>query len=1323
MALDESNLEDDYLLVPSCIESLVNSAEQLQQLALYIDKHYIKLLLTYGYTYESTLDLSSIFPNLKLDDINASQLKSQREYNLSKLLQDQQVLGSLHSTLKCLPLLEELSSFIERCFTTIELTLKRSTYHLNKVNDGASQNPKLNDRDSRSISVEEFHLNEQAKLHCTLISLMDVLYALVSLDKTIQAHTNIRSGLQFFKSICQIIVETKSGKPSNPFGARDDLGDFGIGDVSSDELNRLVEFVDSIQLTLFKDKLSLYELCLDHFQYLGLILSKDKTRNGFKNLALQFENFLVSYSDLILADQEMTTCNKSSKSLAEQNLYLLDLIVSPSLYMNSTTRRAFGILSIYRLYQCIFKSKSENRIMRSVCLMLQKVRTSNLLHLIGTNSYLLLSDFIAIHLPNIGSKVIQRLNDQSDLITKQLDLTREFERETMRVVPWQMELKATFNFAYGDGNSIDLFRRQLSVFEFGLKLADEINETIKISTSAHLHSGKSMTKQDLIPSLRLVPLLKSIESNLKEYKSSLDDLAIQVENVVRSRWRKTLTSIRKRLISARYSDRRLNTQTTLLLTSLCNRVDYLDNPHGRRVMTMCLSMLVPSLSREENQNLNSLLSLCTFDRLDSECKGVTNCGHLYWSYQTFDVYYTNAFERDPCALDELRYFQLALDDLVQVFESDKNLEFTWSKTGGDYSWFDETRNNFIDKLKLELVDQFKVEFLDRICQEFEIELRLQTHRDLHLDGHNPFRRHLFNFKRIFASRRPVSFKIMDQIIELQYYVESHLNRVCYNLTAIAPHDWFAYDSMLNLARHKHQLRFCSSQLPAHTLDSGLDLLYIIRNLPLFVSRYGYDLINQLFIEKSTNRLSSSASIFSAVGGASLMSSYASSSSNQSLNVIQIRHIASSIQTHGFGLLNSAVNCTYQTMKRLINVLSKQLRDDKLQTTLSKELQHYNIILESTKQQQQQQQQTKGKESVMTYDRANKLAKKFRLNVSQMSNDSSQQSSSQIDLDSIRQTITQLGNLLAFIRSLKSGALSCASKSADYIPDLDSLTLGSRWAKYVDEEFGATLTDESDHRILKKAAENLDRCLGDCGENFSPRTNYFNIIIGLFTTILTSSSSDGEAQTPSKNKSTVDYSGTESNGPQANRSSPASTLQSESELESATSSSERSDRSDQIDRAGKQQVGDTAKQSNKPKGPIKSNNHLRLFYLLVPSLTINYIDYLINCKERLSSRSAAARFGALISDDGFSMGCAFLLTVLKQTRDLARLEWFRQVRCKLAEDRQEIERRMRDSRYEESLRLTSSVTLKRLARLESEYTGLDYTISSALLFLRSTTLER
>ena len=53
-------------------------------------------------------------------------------------------------------------------------------------------------------------------------------------------------------------------------------------------------------------------------------------------------------------------------------------------------------------------------------------------------------------------------------------------------------------------------------------------------------------------------------------------------------------------------------------------------------------------------------------------------------------------------------------------------------------------------------------------------------------------------------------------------------------------------------------------------------------------------------------------------------------------------------------------------------------------------------------------------------------------------------------------------------------------------------------------------------------------------------------------------------------------------------------------------------------------------------------HLKLFYIIIPPLTLNYIEHVQRSKEKLLKKNNKDAF---LSDDGFPLGMAYLLKIL------------------------------------------------------------------------------
>jgi len=79
--------------------------------------------------------------------------------------------------------------------------------------------------------------------------------------------------------------------------------------------------------------------------------------------------------------------------------------------------------------------------------------------------------------------------------------------------------------------------------------------------------------------------------------------------------------------------------------------------------------------------------------------------------------------------------------------------------------------------------------------------------------------------------------IFDKHINVKHFIKKYLDRTFYDLTTIALHDWKAYSEMRNLASQKYNLYLTDPYLPSSTLEQGLDVLEIMRNIHVFVTRY------------------------------------------------------------------------------------------------------------------------------------------------------------------------------------------------------------------------------------------------------------------------------------------------------------------------------------------------------------------------------------------------------------------------------------------------------------------------------------------------------
>lgn len=76
------------------------------------------------------------------------------------------------------------------------------------------------------------------------------------------------------------------------------------------------------------------------------------------------------------------------------------------------------------------------------------------------------------------------------------------------------------------------------------------------------------------------------------------------------------------------------------------------------------------------------------------------------------------------------------------------------------------------------------------------------------------------------------------------------------------------------------------------------------------------------------------------------------------------------------------------------------------------------------------------------------------------------------------------------------------------------------------------------------------------------------------------------------------------------------------------------------------------------------NHLKLFYLIIPPLTLNYIEHIQKSKDKIFKKNNKDAF---LSDDGFPLGIAYLLKILNQIDTFNGLNWFESMKEKFLKD--------------------------------------------------------
>ncbi|XP_053742300.1 WASH complex subunit 4 [Synchiropus splendidus] len=624
----------------------------------------------------------------------------------------------------------------------------------------------------------------------------------------------------------------------------------------------------------------------------------------------------------------------------------------------------------------------------------------------------------------MDKKSLQAIRAHRDTYLQQRaqTLTKDVQSYYVFVTSWMMKMEAILSKEPKSDKLAEDLNIRCTVFVQGILYAYSISTIIKTTMNMYMSMQKPMTKTSVKALCRLVELLKAVEHTFHRRSMVVADSVSHISQQLQSQALNAIGMAKKRVVSdKKYSEQRLDVLSSLVLAE--NALSGPSTKERRLVvaLALCVGTQLKTFKDEELLPLQLVLKkLDLISELSERVKLECDCSFLYWHRAVFPIYLDDVYDNAVDAA-RLHYMFSALRDGVTCMMHTKHLE---------------SCDQLLESYDKEIMDVFNEHLLDKLCKEIEKDLRLSVHTHLKLDDRNPFKVGMKDLAHFF-SLKPIRF--FNRFIHIKAYVTHYLDKTFYNLTTVALHDWATYSEMRNLATQRYGLTMTEAHLPSQTLEQGLDVLEIMRNIHVFVSRYLYNLNNQIFIEKASN--------------------------NKHLNTINIRHIANSIRTHGTGIMNTTVNFTYQFLRKKFYIFSQFMYDEHIKSRLIKDIRFFR----ETKDQSDQK---------YPFDRAEKFNRGIRkLGITP---------DGQSYLDQFRQLISQIGNAMGYVRMIRSGGLHCCSSAIRFVPDLEDIV---NFEELVKEE---GLSEET-----RRAASVLDLVLEDLTSNSAEGTEYFKMLVAVF----------------------------------------------------------------------------------------------------------------------------------------------------------------------------------------------------------------------------------
>lgn len=126
---------------------------------------------------------------------------------------------------------------------------------------------------------------------------------------------------------------------------------------------------------------------------------------------------------------------------------------------------------------------------------------------------------------------------------------------------------------------------------------------------------------------------------------------------------------------------------------------------------------------------------------------------------------------------------------------------------------------------------------------------------------------------------------------------------------------------------------------------------------------------------------------------------------------------------------------------------------------------------------------------------------------------------------------------------------------------------------------------------------------------------------------------------------------------------------------------------------------------------EENKHMRQFYMIIPPLTINFVESLQFAKDKVYKKRQT---GTYISDDGFAVGLAYILRILRQNKRFASLNWFESINEFLKMEEENVQKTRQLS---EEADVEREINLKKIRTSGEEYTLLYYSFNAAQIFFK------
>ncbi|CAK1540475.1 unnamed protein product [Leptosia nina] len=679
--------------------------------------------------------------------------------------------------------------------------------------------------------------------------------------------------------------------------------------------------------------------------------------------------------------------------------------------------KCIKINALFALHHHMF-GITEKKLFRSLC----EINLKGHSVYIAGNAIWFPEQFLHRYVPSLSShKMSQNMlkTRQAYMMSKKTSLTKDIITLQGICSHWVLTVEELFssNNKLSAGEMSVLAKTLLD----GLEYASTLFHSVLSFINLHLSLGIPLTKTSLISLFELIDILKALKNAVSRNHYQILHSTTMIIQHLTFQAASSILEVKKTIIENKtFANKRLDELTCIVIAEQAIRGAATIE---RNIATNVALSFVPEATYLDDtyvkiglllEKEQTLLNFIT--SIDKFC----NCSWMLWHQNVMPIYFQQNFSTQLNAL-KLKFFLMVIDDCIGFLQTT------------DIYFQKKQSEEFMCNMK-NIIEE---NILKNFSQSIETNLRLHIHSHLQLDVLSPLSFDII--KKVLLNVDIL--KLYTVYMRVIPAVEHYLSKTYYNLTTVVLSDWKTYGEMRQMANFKFNLRLIQDDLPTQILEQGLDVLEIMRNIHIFVSKYQYNLNNQIFIEKSSN--------------------------NKHLNSINIKHIANSIRTHGTGIMNTTVNFTYQFLKNKFFKFSQFMYDEQIKSRLIKDLRNFKDNIG----------EHGNTYPYRTAERFNKGIKVLGL-----------AADGQSYLDLFRDLITQIGNAMGYVRMIRSGGRHSCADATSFL-----FTLSPKEFKTQCE------TNNYSERTIE-TADYLDDSIDGLISNFSQGTEYFKLLVEVFAPV-------------------------------------------------------------------------------------------------------------------------------------------------------------------------------------------------------------------------------